>query len=224
MHASNKSDRAKTTEAGGRRAVLRAGLAGSVRWKGHREAAGSGGRRDARGQRGIIFCSSTKEGSRASLRTGPTICAVQWNMSSSIGAAEHDAGGSFVKSESSLLIRLLAVIAGVWFARVLSKIAGIQQLARPEGHTFGRRPAATRGPFSDSGPRAGARTARKTEKRGTRVFESSPLFILGSFSIPKLHNRVAAIHGEATKPSPIKGGQGWRTRTRTSSRELVLVR
>ena len=61
MHASNKSDRAKTTEAGGRRAVLRAGLAGSARWKGHREAAGSGGRRDARGQRGIIFCSSTKE-------------------------------------------------------------------------------------------------------------------------------------------------------------------
>ena len=50
---------------------------------------------------------------------GPMMVAVQWNMSSSIGAAEHDAGGSFVKSESSLLIRLLAVIAGVWFARVL---------------------------------------------------------------------------------------------------------
>jgi len=42
--------------------------------------------------------------------TGPMMVAVQWNMSSSIGAAEQLAGGSFVKSNNSLLILFVAVI------------------------------------------------------------------------------------------------------------------
>ena len=45
---------------------------------------------------------------RRRARTGPMIVDCQWKRSSPIGPAEQDTGGSFCRSCSSLLIRLVA--------------------------------------------------------------------------------------------------------------------
>ena len=45
---------------------------------------------------------------------GPMIVDCQWKRSSPTGPAEHELGGSFERSCSSLLIRFEALIVGLW--------------------------------------------------------------------------------------------------------------
>ena len=64
---------------------------------------------------------------------GPMIVDCQWKRSSPTGPAEHELGGSFERSCSSLLIRFEALIVGLWCCGVLRAESGARR--QPVGWT-----------------------------------------------------------------------------------------
>ena len=64
---------------------------------------------------------------------GPSMTLVQWKMSSPMGPAEHDDGGSLHRSASSLVIRLVAAITGLQDEKAAHQGCGGRLPERPKG-------------------------------------------------------------------------------------------